>query len=208
MTLIKPTPRFVKSIVVRFDNDAEISFADKVLTRLFEALPHNRNIEEVFPKVLVLDNLYRTNLYRTNIHAIHAVARRICELDIDPELEEKSLSLVNDIAHVEISGQKKCLRSFASKYCSWHRPDVYPIYDSIVSKLIWAYQKSCSFADFKRYELIDWPDYPRYAEIIGQFRDHFGLNDFSFKELDEFLWLYGKNRDGIFDKYGLEREVS
>jgi hypothetical protein len=34
--------------------------------------------------------------------------------------------------------------------------------------------------------------YPRYVEIITQFRMHYGLGEFGFKELDKFLWLYGQ----------------
>jgi hypothetical protein len=45
-------------------------------------------------------------------------------------------------------------------------------------------------ADFKRYEM---QDFLRYASIIDVFRTSYGLSQFTLKELDNFLWLYGKS---------------
>lgn len=199
MTLIEPNPRFVRSVAACFDNDPEIGAADKIVDKVFQSLPHNRDIEDVWQKVVVLNGLYSTNIYAT-----YAVARHICELNIDSDLHQGSLDLVHRIARVTLNGKVRNNYSFASKYCSWHRPDVYPIYDGFVGGLIWAYRKHCQFADFKQKEL---GDYPRFRDIIVQFMDHFGLGQFGFKELDKFLWLYGKYRDDIFKKYGLEHEV-
>ena len=182
--LKEPTPDLVESYVVRFDNDAEYAAGEKIIADLFRSLPDNRDIDDVWHKVVVLNGLYSTNIWAT-----YKVASHICELDIDPKLEEKSLPLVNNIAQVEIKGKTWHFRSFASKYCSWHKPEVYPIYDSFVDRLIWAYRKLYAFADFKHNEL---GDYPRFREIIERFRDYFGLSQFNFKELDKFLWLYSK----------------
>lgn len=44
---------------------------------------------------------------------------------MDPDLIEK-------IANVEIGGKRRRNYSFATKYCNFHRPNVYPIYDSLV----------------------------------------------------------------------------
>ena len=79
--------------------------------------------------------------------------------------------------------------SFASKYCSWHAPNTYPIYDSFVDQLLWAYQKQENFATFKREELLQ---YVRYREILDKFREHYALRQFSYKDLDKFLWLYSR----------------
>jgi len=43
--------------------------------------------------------------------------------------------------------------------------------------------------EFKRDELRQ---YSRYKEIIEGFRVNYGLTQLSFKELDKFLWSYGK----------------
>jgi len=79
--------------------------------------------------------------------------------------------------------------SFATKYYSWHAPHIYPIYDSFVDQLLWAYQKQEKFAAFKREELLV---YTRYREILDKFLEHYALKQFGYKDLDKFLWLYGR----------------
>ena len=34
--------------------------------------------------------------------------------------------------------------------------------------------------------------YAYFKKIVSGFREHYGLRRFSFKELDKFLWLYGR----------------
>jgi hypothetical protein len=34
-------------------------------------------------------------------------------------------------------------------------------------------------------------DYPAFKKIVTQFRDKFGLGDFTFKQVDKFLYLQG-----------------
>ncbi len=109
-------------------------------------------------------------------------------MKIDPWLNNQSLEVVEKIAKIQLKGKSRRNYSFASKYCSFHLPEVYPIYDGYVENLIWNYQKETHFADFKRGEM---QQYPRYKEIIEQFRGYFGLEQFSLEELDHFLWLYG-----------------
>jgi hypothetical protein len=103
-------------------------------------------------------------------------------------LAQGSLDVIDEIAVITLKGKKKRNYSFATKYCSWHRPDVYPIFDSYVERLLWTYRQQDRFAEFKRGE--SW-HYPHYKEIIERFRAYYDLGQFSFKELDKFLWLYG-----------------
>lgn len=181
--LRKPTPDLIVSYVTRFEQKG-FSIADKAISKLFQAFPHNQKIEDVWLKVVALNSLYNTNIYAT-----YDVAKRVCELNIDAQLEQRSPEVVNQIASVKIRGKARRNYSFASKYCSWHVPDAYPIYDSFVERLIWAYEKQDRFAQFRRADL---QDYPRYKETIESFRNFYGLTQFDFKKLDKFLWLYGK----------------
>jgi len=181
--LRKPTPDLVVSYVTRFEQKG-FSVADEAISKLFQAFPYNQKIEDVWLKVVALNGLYNTNIYAT-----YDVAKRIYELNIEAQLEQRSPEVVNQIALVKIRGKTRRNYSFASKYCSWHVPDAYPIYDSFVERLIWAYEKRDRFAQLRRTDL---QDYPRYKETIESFRDFYGLAQFDFKKLDKFLWLYGK----------------
>jgi hypothetical protein len=180
--LIKPTPDIISTYAKRFENE-EYGSTDKAISKLFRIFPYNNQLDEVLLKVAAVNNLYNTNIY-----AVFDVARHIWRIDIDTQLEQKSLDLVDAIAKVKIKGKTRRNYSFASKYCSFHAPDIYPIYDSYVNQVLWAYKNADMFSDFNRSEL---QDYPRYKEIIEQFRNYYGLAQFSLKEIDKFLWLYG-----------------
>jgi len=178
-----PTANLVISYQKQFEQ-GEYAIIDKAISKLFQTFPRNDRFEEVLLKVTALNGLYYTNILAT-----YEVAKRICELKIDSQLEQESPELVDIIAPLSIRGKTRRNYSFASKYCSWHVPDAYPIYDSFVERLIWAYYRQDSFARFKRSDL---QSYPRYKEVVEAFRNHYRLTRFNFKELDKFLWLYGK----------------
>jgi hypothetical protein len=182
--LREPTPSLVASYVAQFEGDAQTAATDRVVARLFQAYPRNRDIEDVLLKVVALNGLYSTNIYGT-----YAVAMHICALDIDPQLERNSVDVVDQVARVRLGGKAKHLYSFATKYCSWHVPDAYPIYDTFIEQLMWAYGESGRFAQFARTDLRD---YPRFKEIVERFQAYYGLTEFSFKQLDKFLWRYGR----------------
>ncbi len=178
-----PTPDFVESYISHF-NQESLGITDKAITRLIQAFPYNHNLEDVLLKVVAINSLYATNIY-----AVVEVAKRIHELQIDSALAQGSLELVSEIATVKLRGKIRRNYSFASKYCSWHAPHIYPIYDSFVDRLLWAYQKQENFATFKREELLQ---YARYREILDKFREHYSLTQFGYKDFDKFVWLYSR----------------
>jgi hypothetical protein len=56
--------------------------------------------------------------------------------------------------------------------------------------IVW-YQRRDRFVPvLKRQQL--WEDYQFFRETVIGFRNHYGLNEFSFKQLDKFLWKYGR----------------
>jgi len=182
-SLAIPTPDFVEGYISRFNQEG-FGITDKAITRLVTAFPYNHDLEDVLLKVVAINSLYATNIY-----AIYNVAKRIHELQIDSKLGQGSLELVDEIAVVQVRGKIRRNYSFASKYCSWHAPHIYPIYDSFVDQLLWAYQRRDEFADFKRNDLLQ---YAHYREVLDKFREHYELRQFGYKDLDKFLWLYGR----------------
>ncbi|HMN00298.1 MAG TPA: hypothetical protein PKC99_14915 [Anaerolineales bacterium] len=181
--VITPTLDFVETYISRFDQEA-VGITNKTIARLIRAFPNNYDLEDVLLKVVTINSLYATNIY-----AVVDVAKHISKLQIDSALAQGSLEIVDKIARVEVRGRIRRNYSFASKYCSWHAPHIYPIYDSLVDKLLWAYKEQENFAAFKREELLE---YPRYREILDKFREYYALKQFGYKDLDKFLWLYGR----------------
>jgi len=82
----------------------------------------------------------------------------------------------------------KSYLSFASKFCSWHNPMDYPIWDGNVRACLWAYKQQDEFATFHNYDL--W-DYESFRSIMSAFQARYGLELLSSKEVDKFLWRLG-----------------
>ncbi|HLA86931.1 MAG TPA: hypothetical protein VJL10_02815 [Anaerolineales bacterium] len=179
-----PTVELVQKYINKFNDDNELVLVENVLSELFEKYPDNHNLRDVLIKAAALNSLYSTNIY-----AIVRMAEHIVKEHIDIELQKGTSEVVEKIARIAIKGKIRNNYSFASKYCHWHQPEMYPIYDSYVDQLLWAYHNQHNFMEFKQ---IDLRHYPRYKEVIEAFRKHYSLSQFSFKELDKFLWIYGR----------------
>ncbi len=158
---------------------------EKSLNKLFLKLcPKNKKIEDVLLKVSALNDFYSTNIYDT-----YSVAENIIKNNIDRPLAAGNLDIVNKIARVSVKRKTINFYSFATKYCSHHRPKFYPIYDSYVDKMLWYYRKRDQFSDFKRKSL---KEYPVFIEAINQFKKFYRLNKFKLRDIDNFLWMTGK----------------
>jgi hypothetical protein len=146
----------------------------------------------VLLKVVMLNATYSTMIraYSTEAPTFYDVARHIVSLKIDQALGEGDAGVVERIAVLKTDDNRERRNySFATKYCNWHRPNSYPIYDSRVDTYLWELNKKKSFYIFHRQNL--YYDYPKFKEIVMAFRTHFGLDDFNFKEIDKFLYVFG-----------------
>lgn len=122
--------------------------------------------------------------------SFYDLARHMVSLDIDRDLDAGDVSLVERIANVETKdGRKARNYSFATKYCNWHRPQMFPIYDSRVDEYLWQLKNKTSFTSFHRQD--QYYDYPALKRVITEFREHFGLIDFNYKLIDKFLYMAG-----------------
>ncbi|MGA2905827.1 MAG: hypothetical protein ABSD98_18535, partial [Candidatus Korobacteraceae bacterium] len=183
-SLSRPTVDDVNKAEKKFDD--ENGSIEWLLTQLFEKFPDNTGPNEVLLKTKVL-NL----LYETRILAVNAVAQHITSLvNIDSCLTAGSPDAVDLIVSVKLGDKVRNNFSFATKYCNWHNPAAYAIYDGNVDACLWCYKKQDSFTTFARQDLR-YSGYPVFLRIVTAFRDFYGLNSFSFKQLDKFLWEKG-----------------
>ena len=95
--------------------------------------------------------------------------------------------MVNDIADVKELNRR--FYSFATKYCSHHNPEHFPIYDRYVDYVLKYFRKKDKFAKFHNDDL---KDYVKFNEILNKFASHYSLEQYSLKELDRYLWQLGK----------------
>lgn len=156
------------------------------LIKLFtETYPLNNDMDDVLIKVCSLNDFYSTNIFSP-----FKVSRHIVDLDIDQRLVEQDQALVNDIAVVKVNGQKTInFYSFATKYCSHHSPEYYPIYDYYVEKMLMHFKRTNDFYQFRKGDL---KCYPKYCTVLREFRNHYGLDSFTSKDVDKYLWQAGK----------------
>jgi hypothetical protein len=182
MRLLRPTKQLIEDYALEFKS--RNAKPENAIRILFEKFPDNKSYEGVLLKSIVINALYYTQ-----IRAIVPVAEHILALDVDDDIRHGRPEVVDRIARVTISGKERNNYSFATKYCSFHRPDAYPIYDKYVDRLLTEYQKQDDFAQYYRAEL---KNYGRFKQILDAYRHFYGLNDVSLKHLDNFLWGYGK----------------
>jgi len=159
---------------------------EEALKRLFcesEFAPNN-NLQDVLIKCSVLNDFYSTNIFN-----IYAMARHIAALKIDQRLAQGDPTLVPAIATLTISGTEKFFYSFATKYCSHHNPAAFPIYDSYVEDVLAYFGRVNPHLGISK---VDLKVYSKFKAALLSFKEVYGLQTYSFKDLDHYLWLLGK----------------
>lgn len=188
----RPTKAIIKGYFKKWDRLENYVLQERSLNLLFrDAYPENKRIEHILIKVCCLNQFYSTNIYSP-----YTIAKHIFDLDIDRSLATGDDGVVNKIAKTKMPKEKIYnFYSFASKYCSHHRPELYPIYDSFVEKILMHFQRQENFYSFRKSDLRD---YGKFREILEHFKEFFELQEYSLKEIDKYLWQVGKD---YFSKY-------
>ena len=94
--------------------------------------------------------------------------------------------------------------SFATKFCSFIEPDLFPIFDSFSSTMLYAYLKEAGYNIDKDNLGL----YFYYLEAYDVFKEEFNLQEETYKKIDEFLWLYGTAISRIAQKKCLYKPSS
>ena len=181
-----PSIKHCKTYVEKWHNTQTYEETDNALHLLFiELFPNNDSMSGVLLKTSALNDFYTTNIFNT-----YAVAEHICKLRIDDRLRAGDLKLIEEIARVELPGNRmRRFYSFASKYCSHHQPEKYAIYDSYVDEMLRYFRDADKFAEFSNNNLRQ---YKLFMEAIEQFQDYYHLEGFTLRDIDRYLWQLGK----------------
>lgn len=165
------------------------------LTNLFQMFPNNTEVGDVLIKCCVLNDFYSAGVRTIDLHKL---AEHIVSCDIDDRLRNGDWTVVEHIANCKGIHN---YRSFASKYCNWHNPKNFPIYDSYVDSVVWSLKKDNKINSFKNRDelkkiktfgnaLIDIAKKFKLSLVLDSDSNH-GVN---FKILDKYLWLLGKHK--------------
>ena len=125
-------------------------------------------------KVILVDKLYNCNLMMDH----RKIADHIISLNIDSDLSAGRISVVDRISRFP---QKKAL-VFASKYCHFHQPDKFPIWDKFTA---------IGLGDLMGKNYLKKRNYSQFKSDIDFLISKIG-SQLSYKILDEYLWLYGQ----------------
>lgn len=162
---------------------------EEALNFLFQTYKQNDNLQQVLLKVACLNDFYSTNIWDT-----FTIAKTICTMNIDDELLAGNLNLIRDISSaLKTNGHKRNEYSFLTKYCSFHNPEKFPIFDSRNEAMLKFYKD-----EFWKDSFDPKGDYKNYKNMIDEYRKTFGLEDFSYKEIDRFNWTFCNM---VIDKY-------
>lgn len=182
----KPSNELVRKYKLKFETDKKYSNEDKIQKIITEKIFDRDKYETILITVILINKLYSTNIYKTDLMADHIYKNR-----------ERIHSLIKsgDSKAIEAVAKGHGIKdlnfySFASKYCNYFNAEEFPIYDSYIENMLCVYKlKDSSFEKFKREEL---KNYEKFRNIIRKFRSHYQLDDYHLREIDKFLWLYGK----------------
>lgn len=181
---------FLRLVYGQFTAWERYKIADDILHERFHAT-RNHKLLVVYEKVVLLDRLYGTNVF----HAFR-MAEHIVRCKIDPLLKAAKPEVIcriragHDITAKQ-SWKEKDLYSFASKYASWHRPDVYPIYDGLIGRLLPKLNRKLRFHN----GLLSPKQLRTYSNLIvaiDELTEKLGLESFRYKKIDKALWLWAK----------------
>ena len=181
-----PSVASIERFLAEFSQNPKAEVQDRALSQLFlKTYPSNSDIDEITIKVSSLNTLYSTQLR----NHLFPVVQHIQSLGIDKRLKDGDLTLIDDLIATPLENGRlfRCY-SFATKYCSFHNPEVYPIYDSYVYKVLVRLQQKDKFAGDM---VLNNRDYSSYCEAISVFRKFYGLTGYSLKQVDKYLWHLG-----------------
>ena len=68
-------------------------------------------------------------------------------------------------------------------------PEIFPIYDSYVEKILKYFKQKDKFYHFKNEDL---KTYQTFREILVAFQTFYELTDYNIKDIDRYLWQLGK----------------
>jgi len=165
--------------------DQEMYFVhDTRNLELFASIPLNSSEEDIRTKLSAIDD---TDISRNSL--MGDVIAHLLKLKIDDRLKKGDLSVVEDIAHITSNGKAHHLLHFASVYCNFHRPDIFPIY-------------SDQYLDFYKryineYKLPLDPDklntYDVFSKALDDLVNRLALKGkMNYLQLRKFAWLYAE----------------
>lgn len=200
MKLISPTADLV-TVFNSFWTDSPLSTTGKLFEEddeidlskyIGQFKAYGKKDSEIYEEQNLQAFLEKINsVYHARVSGIASIVKKLGEQGINSKqslttkIHNGEMNLPIFVAHCK-AATGKYTYSFASKVFSFIDAERYPIIDSFVATLLAAYEYD------EKIEKSKWGDYAQYIKNYNAFKKHFELSEFSFKEVDKFLWTYAK----------------
>ena len=168
----------------------EIKHGEELLNNAFNNLDKNELVY-IETAVLLLDSIYHTRLKSPlrvayKIHQLFQNNNLLSKIKNAQDLQE----IIYCVYEIAINDKKADAKnayiySFATKFCN-RINHAFPIYDSYVAGLLYHYSYDNKFTQ------ASLGNYKRFYDTYEKFVKDYKLNEFNFKEIDIFMWTYGK----------------
>lgn len=161
---------------------------EEALLRMFQTRHDDTYLDQLD---LLIKCSALNDFYSTNIYSIYRVVDHYRKYDLARRMDEGDLSLVEDLRKIKMEGKDKPwdFYSFATKFCAHHNPEIFPIYDYYVDKMLREFRNRDKKLKFRNSDL---KDYVTFRDILCEFRKVYGIEDLTFRKVDIMLWLGGK----------------
>jgi len=174
-----------------FSRHPRYALADQAIRKIVDFIPGNSALPDILAKVSVIKTLYATPFYDIFSFAKHVISVS----EFDRFLQNGDFAAVNRIRKghgikLKVSTKEIDLYSFSTKYCSFHNPLSYPIYNNLVANLVTKLNSRCRFSPgLQRSDLLD---YETYRDAIDAMVESLDLRTYGYKSLDQGLWVLAK----------------
>ena len=174
---------------IKLFEDGEVLDVSKYISQFKN---YEKEDQEIYQKASIFDFLESINsAYHTRVSGIKSIVGILSEKGITDVqqlrtcINDNKLLFADFVAICKL-GTGKYTYSFASKVFCFINCERFPIIDSIVVAILDKY-------DFKnKINKSKWGDYSKYIDNYDAFIKAYNLSGKSYKEIDRFLWTYGK----------------
>ena len=176
--------------------------ADAAIFATIQQFPSNTEISQILTKVVLINALYGTTIYNTL-----KISKHILGLNFDNKVQVGDLSIIDDIRTEHgihtTKGSERNVYAFATKYTSCHAPDIFPVFDNLVKKLLKYLNTTHNFHE--TFTQKDLHDYALFKNVVDSLITYLNLPDFRYKQIDQGMWIYAKYK---YDRNKLPEDIT
>ena len=191
----------VRAVLKGYEKMESYCIQEDLLQHLVKKYPDHKNKAAVETKVKLLNLFYSTGIQATNKMSENILSVK----NIDKRLSKGDKSLIPEIATLSFDDKKRYNYSFATKYCAYHQPEKFPIYDSIVAMTFASFfekgllpkYKCCSrksaVKETNTYSKAEFKEklkeYDFFVNVYDYFMKLYDLKGyFTYREIDSYIW--------------------